>query len=335
VRIRNAWAKNDSSAKTSDVFGGPLVGISVGVFSTRLLRRKRRALVKTNETAEQLIFGFQIEWQDFHKRNALFLERFPHLKAALDTAFLRTAYFSEPIDKFLFMFGRLCCEDFFEILLCCGNGYGQAATKLLRGLYERGVTLLYLQEHPEYVDDFLDFHHISQRKLLLSINETMGKGTISEEMSDRVEKQYQETKEKFMITHCEKCGTKRLNHTWSKLDFVAMAKKTPLGQLIVPGYYLPLRQAHSTVGSLLSRLEETDGGGIGFDPSAQREAADDALMTSYNIMLAVLNVQVERFKIPNLEEQVEVCGKDLMDVLKDQIEARDEERDTNPNSHRS
>lgn len=282
-------------------------------------------MATTDEKTEQLVFGFPTEWKDFHSRNALFLERFPHLKAALDTAFLRTAHFSEPIDKFLFMYGRLCCEDFFEILLCCGNGYGQAATKLVRGLYERGVTLLYLQDHPEFIDDFLDFHHISQRKLLFSINETMGEGTLSREMADKVEAQYQEVKEKFMVTDCAKCKTKRLNHTWNKLDFVAMAKKTPLGQLIVPGYYLPLRQAHSTMGSLLSRLEETDAGGIGFDPSAQRDAADDALTVSYNIMLAVLNVQVDRFNIPNLKELVEVCGQDLMDILKNHIEARDKE----------
>jgi hypothetical protein len=134
------------------------------------------------------------------------------------------------------MFGRLCCEDFFEILLCCGNGYGQAATKLVRGLYERGVTLLYLHENPVSVDDFLDFHHISQRKLLLSIKETMGEDVIPEEIAADVEQQYQELKGKFMVTDCEKCRTKKLNHTWSKLDFVAMAKRTALGELVVPGY---------------------------------------------------------------------------------------------------
>src|SRR5258708_14788780 len=195
-----------------------------------------------NDTSA-LVVGVRDEWQDFHKRHALFCERFPHLKQARDTVFLRTAHFSEAIDKFVFMFGRLCCEDFFEILLCSGNGYGQAATKLLRGLYERGVTLLYLQDHPEYLDDFLDFHHISQRKLLSSIKETIGEDVIPENLSSDVEQRYQELREKFMITDCETCGTKRLNHTWSKLDFVAMAKKTSLEQLIVPVYYIPLRQS--------------------------------------------------------------------------------------------
>jgi hypothetical protein len=220
------------------------------------------------------------------------------------------------------MFGRLCCEDFFEILLCCGNGYGQAATKLVRGLYERGVTLLYLHENPVSVDDFLDFHHISQRKLLLSIKETMGEDVIPEEIAADVEQQYQELKGKFMVTDCEKCRTKKLNHTWSKLDFVAMAKRTALGELVVPGYYLPLRQAHSTVASLLSRLEETEDGGIGFIPTAQRDSADDALTTAHNIILLVLGVQEERFKIPDLREQLEVCKQDLMDILKSKTAAR-------------
>jgi|SRR5579859_958492 len=271
---------------------------------------------------EQLIFGFRGEWRDFHQRHALFLERFHHLQEALDTTFLRTGHFAEAIDKFIFMYGRLCCEDFFEILLCSGNGYGQAATKLVRGLYERAVTLLYLQEHPEYMEDFLDFHHISQRKLLLAIKETMGGDVIPEEVSADVEQRYQELKEKFMVTHCATCGTKRLNHTWNKLDFVATAKKTTLWQIIVPGYYLPLRQAHSTVGSLFSRLEETEGGGVGFIPTAQRDAADDALAMAHNILLLVLGVQEERFKVPNLKEQLAVCKQDLMDILKSSIDAR-------------
>jgi Family of unknown function (DUF5677) len=277
---------------------------------------------ETNEETERLVFGFQGEWEDFHRRHVLFLERFPHLMEAITTAFLRTAYFSEAIDKFIFMYGRLCCEDFAEILLCCGNGYGQAATKLVRGLYERAVTLLYLKDNPESMEDFLDFHHVSQRKLLASIRETMGADVIPEEISAGVEQSYQEVKERFMVTDCETCGTKRVNHTWNKLDFVAMAKKTPLGQLIVPGYYLPLRQAHSTVASLLSRLEETEGGGVGFIPSAQREAADDALMTAHNIILLVLEAQEEHFKLVSLKKQLEVCRDDFMDIAKGQQAAR-------------
>jgi hypothetical protein len=59
----------------------------------------------------------------------------------METAFNRNMPLEEPIDKFLLMFGRDCVEDFSEILFCCGNAYGHAAQKLLRGLYERAVTM--------------------------------------------------------------------------------------------------------------------------------------------------------------------------------------------------
>jgi len=52
-----------------------------------------------------------------------------------------------------------------------------------------------------------------------------------------------------MIPVCDHPGSKmRLNHTWNKLDFVAMAKKAgEIGKLIVPGYYFPLRHAHPDI----------------------------------------------------------------------------------------
>jgi hypothetical protein len=57
-------------------------------------------------------------------------------------------------------------------------------------------------------------------------------------------------------------------------------------------------------------------------PTAQRDSADDALTTAHNIILLVLGVQEERFKIPDLREQLEVCKQDLMDILKSKTAAR-------------
>jgi hypothetical protein len=269
---------------------------------------------EANTGGSQLIFGFQEEWCDFEKRNALFLERYPHLKKAMDIAFNRVAYLLEPIDKFVFMYGRVCVEDFNEILLCCGNGAGHAGQKLLRGLYERAVTLRYLHEHPEEIEDFLDFHHVSQRKLKIACENTMGADTFSPEMAADIEKEYEQVREKFMITECEKCGTRRLNHTWSKLDTVAMANKTTLGKLNALGYIIPLRQAHATVASMMSKMKTTDDDGIAFVDAPQREEADKALRVAHNIFLDVFRVQDKRFEVPGLKEQNEICLQDFIDI---------------------
>jgi hypothetical protein len=261
-----------------------------------------------------LVFGYEQEWKHFESRNRLFLDRFPHLQKAIETAFNRDTAFEEPIDKFVLMFGRLCVEDFSEILLFCGNSYGHAAQKLLRGLYERCVTLRYLHEHPEEIDAFLDYYHVAQRKLKISCESTMGADVFPPEQAAEIENDFARVKDQFMVTDCEKCGTKRLNHTWNKLDFVAMANKTSLGKLVALGYVIPLRHAHATVASVVSRMKATAKGGMAFADEPQREEADKALRVTHNIFLDVLRVQDERFAVAGLKEQNEVCLQDFVDI---------------------
>ena len=221
----------------------------------------------------------------------------------------------EPIDRFVFFYGRLCCEDFFEVLLCCGNGYGVAALKLLRTLYERAVTLRYLHEHPEELDAFLDFHHVQLHKLTMPIVEIFGSGTIPEKALTDIRTEFEKAKKQYMVKDCKNCRTEKLNHTWSKLDFVAMAKKTEhLDKLIVQAYYVPMRHGHATFGAILSRLEGGEIGGVSFMPTAQRHESDQALMTAQNILLNVLGVQEERFKVPELCKQIEQCMQDFIDM---------------------
>ena len=115
-----------------------------------------------------------------------------------------------------------------------------------------------------------------------------------------------------MVKSCKSktCDERRVGHTWSKLDFVSMAKTTgAIGSLIVPGYFMPLRHAHSTVRAMAERLEHGDGH-MGFNRELQPEEADQALMIAHNCVLVVLEIQDERFKIPGLKSAVEHCVRD-------------------------
>lgn len=265
------------------------------------------------QTAPQLIFGFQAEWNDFQQRNQKFLTCFGDFQKAFEAAFSIDRSLAEPIDKFVFMYGRVCLEDFFEILLCCGNGCGHAAQRLLRGLYERAVTLRYLHEHPDEVSDFLDFHWIGQRKLMIACKETFGADVFDKDMEAHIEAEFQSVKEKFTVTACE-CGAKRLNYTWNKLDFVSMAKQTQLGKLIVLGYYEPLRVAHATVASMIAKMQLGRHGGIAFEDAAQRDEADKALRVAHNIILDVLRVQDEHFHTPGQTELNQKCLEDFVAI---------------------
>jgi hypothetical protein len=262
-----------------------------------------------------VIFGFQEQWQAFQARNDKFLSVYPNLEQALNIAFVREASFSKPEERVVFALGRVCVEDFLEVLLLAGNGYGIGAQKILRGLYERAVTMMFLSENPGDVAAFLNFHSVAQRRLLMAVQQTFGQDVVPKRDADRTESEYQAIKDNYMITDCSNCGTKRLNHTWhNKLNLVAMAHKTPLGRLIVAGYYLPMGQTHSTVRSLLSRLEESDSGGLGFKPDAQPKEADMALVTAHDIMLGVLETQKNYFKLGDLGQPLQTCLQDFLDV---------------------
>ena len=56
-----------------------------------------------------------------------------------------------------FNLGETCRRDFLEIGFLAVNGYGIAAQKLLRGLYERAVTLEYIRQNPEKAERFVRF----------------------------------------------------------------------------------------------------------------------------------------------------------------------------------
>jgi hypothetical protein len=69
-------------------------------------------------------------------------------------------------------------------LLLCGNGYGISAEKLLRGMFERAVTLAYLHEHPSEEEKFRNYGKVSQHKLLKIVEESLGTNAGDHDSSD-------------------------------------------------------------------------------------------------------------------------------------------------------
>ncbi len=256
-------------------------------------------------------FGNVVEWRDFNRRNAKFLERFGNLKTALAIAFARSAESVEPVDRMIFYLGRLCTEEFNEILVLAGNGYGIGAFKLLRGMYERSVTAHHLHLHPELIDDFLEYYWVAQQKEVKAIVENFGAGVLDADLVKEVEDNFTRVKSRFMVTDCAKCGTTRLNYTWSKLDVVSMAKAGRVfGKFVVDAYYLPMRHGHSTVGAVSSRLMEAEGG-IGFYGGPQRKEADEALKIAHKLIALNLALQLEHFQLQALENPLQECLDDV------------------------
>jgi hypothetical protein len=154
---------------------------------------------------EKIIFGDQNQWAETLTRNKNFFDLFPHLMELLCMTFLRQFKDAVPTDRVIFILGRCCVEDFFEIVLLAGNGSGIAAAKILRGLYERAVTMVYLINHPEEVQSFLDYNHVAEYKLMQAILQNNGEGAISKEVKDSREGRFNAVKDNYMIEYCKTC----------------------------------------------------------------------------------------------------------------------------------
>jgi len=263
-------------------------------------------------------YGYRDEWAAFSSSHQKFLKRFKNIETAIDVAFLRIHQTTGPLEKVIYFQGRVAVEEFMEILLLCGNGYGIAAQKLLRGMYERAVTARYLMIHPEEVENFLDFHHVSDHKFLTTIEQIMGEDFYPPEQAAQIREDYKDVKERFMVTHCKNCGTSRPNHTWSKVDIVSMARMTKnLWPFILPGYYTPTGEAHSTAGAIFSRIDPQSPAkddALIFDGDSQRKRAHTALLTAHMILLDVLELQREFFNIKELEPLVQTCMTDYREI---------------------
>jgi hypothetical protein len=265
-------------------------------------------------------YGYPEEWSDFSLRHQEFLKRSENIWKAIDTAFRRSHEHLELLGKVTYFQGRLVVEEFMEILLLCGNGYGIAAQKILRGMYERAVTSRYLTTHPEEVQNFLDYHKVTSHKVLSAIEQSVPQDLFTPQHAAQIRAEYDAVKGHFLISDCKTCETFRLNHTWSQVDIVSMARKTKnLWPLIVPGYYLPMTEAHSTTGAIFARIdfESLDANGLAFVPEAQRDRADKVLPVAHVVLLDALQLQREFFKIEALEPLLQTCMHDYSEIWKD------------------
>jgi len=62
-------------------------------------------------------YGFPEECKNFEKRHPIWSEAMQNLVRTLDLAFSRVHITRGAQDKLVYLFGRLCVEDFMEILL--------------------------------------------------------------------------------------------------------------------------------------------------------------------------------------------------------------------------
>src|SRR5437764_656829 len=156
-------------------------------------------------------FGQPEERLFFSEQFPGFINLLSNMGEALNAVFRRSVP-ANPSGITIFMLGKLCVDDFNEILLLCANGFGFGAMKILRGMFEKLVDARYLNLHPEEIEKFWNFHIVKLRKLKL------------EDVMKKTSPDWERIIDSFR-TIKKKSGTLKLQQNWTVKDFVTRAEE--------------------------------------------------------------------------------------------------------------
>ena len=259
-----------------------------------------------------MTFGLQDEWKFFGENHPDFAAAFGSLTALIEHS-LAIVPPGSAAQNIAYQMRRECVENYMEILVLAGNGYGHAAWRELRSMYEKAVTAHHLLSNPEDVDRFVGWTAVSKYRTLMAMKETEWpvEVSLSPEKEAKVIAEYEAIKPLFESTLCKKCGKKGVGASWHKSGFVEMAKQAGgLTIYLVPAYYEGLLYGHP---SYFGVLQKNDKGSDYFNPQfeSQPKEAFLALKFAHAITMEICAQHLNSMKLQPVPELVSKAVDDF------------------------
>lgn len=267
------------------------------------------------------IIGSPEEWKRFAEEHPIFMQRLPKLNGTINKVIARQASGQMPIDRVLMALGWICAHDFHEILILCGNGLGIGGLKLLRGLYERAVTMQYLSAFPDEVQRFFDYNAIHIGKFYSHTEKEFNlKDTLPAKEIEEVKAAKKEAETRFKEPVCETCGTTNTQMSWFAGGLLSMAQKSRkqlglkkdegLDCLYGTCYFMPTMHTHPTFFTFPQWIEFSDEG-MEWKEDAELRHVNHALGGAHIVMMHVLKTHNDFYKL-GLDEELGERQEDLL-----------------------
>jgi hypothetical protein len=210
-------------------------------------------------------------------------------------------------NRVVFYLGRTAADDFSELLILSGNGYGVGGLKILRGMYERIVTAAYIAKNPTEARVFAEDDTIKKWKLWREYSAVMPelKTRYTEEQIRDLEQRYNAIRSKRKEEICSKCRQPKTQEAWTRVTMPDMAKRADAGLAELCGscYLEPTFHSHATAYAVGTRLHETQEGTYTFNDITETEA-HRAVLLGHNLILRLLWLQNEFFHL-GLEAEIQ------------------------------
>lgn len=231
------------------------------------------------------------ELEHFERRNPAFRGALTQLMNRLREAFVRNA---SPVPQkpeaqqlVVFFLSHQAADDFLDIVLLAAHGHGLGALKLLRPLFERVVTVLYLMAHPESVQDFNDWADVDAWRIIEDIRRSDLRGELSLWIGSghlaNLEAAYRLAKQRF--------GDHR---SWTDKNLETLANDVGLGRFYLLAARWPNAQLHATRLGVETRLTLSNDI-FEFAHGPRPHEADYALRIAHDLIVYLLHKANEFF----------------------------------------
>lgn len=240
-------------------------------------------------------------WDTVTRRHAVEIDR---IREIMDVAFSRGARSSMAAeDRVIFPLLVACRGIAEEILFAIKDGFGRAALRATRTMYECVVTARYVSLHPESAEDFLALFHVEWAKVYQDLPAQHRNPTVDAEIGTHVPK----------YAAGKRVGLKDLK--WSDSQVADMAGEAgALAELHSLAFTLSSAYIHPGAQFLISQLSVDSGGVFHVDEKQQNEESAFALRSCHDLLMNAVDLRLKYAPSKELESLFEVCKVDFKSI---------------------
>ncbi len=222
-----------------------------------------------------VVAGFPEFWQQVYDTYPLFFAAAERL-ASLQNKILRKPV-REALPKLLRRIAITVSNSFGAVITLALNGYGNDAMKIARGMFEAELTAAHLRNHPEGVQDYMDFQFVSEKRMLDYLKD------FAPEMLSRIpSERVAEVEQRFEAVSPRFRGQNR----WTKKTIREMAQDAGLIQPYLTVYSWASSMHHLDVIGLSTQVARET---FDVDVAPSQEWLDLALLTGHGAVIHTLS----------------------------------------------
>jgi hypothetical protein len=248
-------------------------------------------------------FGETPESNRFFDRQPTFYPIFERLVRVCNICFGPRPATSLPNDIYLRL-GVTCRTEFLEVLFLAANGHSIGAMKLLRGLYERAVTLAYLLKYPAKVKRFVEYAAINEYKLVQAALRIVSHAQLDEALHNtpiaEIKGRYEQYKGQFLRPNG------KVASSWD-IDFASQVRDvgSPFEEYYLSAYLMPTHHLHATLTSVMQPAER----------QPAHVQADLSLLMAHALLLKVMELHNRQFLLA-IDSEIADCATDFIALWK-------------------